>query len=57
VIGCEEIVSKLSDLLTLAKTMRARGLDPLGQIPMNFVFKGPPGKCKPSNPSWIPLTR
>jgi hypothetical protein len=57
VIGCEEIVSKLGDLLKLAKTMRARGLDPLGQIPMNFVFKGPPGKCNTYNPSWIPLTR
>jgi hypothetical protein len=44
VIGCEDIVTKLSDLLTVAKTMRARGLDPRTQIPMNFVFKGPPGK-------------
>lgn len=27
--------------------MRAQGLDPGGQIPMNFVFKGPLGKRSP----------
>jgi len=48
VIGCEDIVAKLGDLLTVATTMRARGLDPRTQMPMNFVFKGPPGKKSPS---------
>jgi len=50
VIGCEDIVTKLGDLLTVARTMRARGLDPRTQMPMNFVFKGPSGK----NSSCIP---
>lgn len=44
VIGCEDIVKKLSGFLKVARSMRARGLDPQGKIPMNFVFKGPPGK-------------
>jgi len=24
--------------------MKAQGLDPRGQIPMNFIFKGSPGE-------------
>lgn len=44
VIGCEDIISKLNGFLQVAKGMRAQGLDPRGQIPMNFIFKGPPGK-------------
>jgi len=44
VIGCEDIIKKLDGYLKVAKGMRAQGLDPKGQIPMNFIFKGPPGK-------------
>jgi hypothetical protein len=44
VIGCEDIIKKLDGFLKVAKGMRAQGLDPRGQIPMNFIFKGPPGK-------------
>lgn len=44
VIGCEGIVAKLEGYLKVAKGMRAHGRDPRGQIPMNFIFKGPPGK-------------
>jgi hypothetical protein len=44
VIGCESIVNKLDGYLKVAKGMRAQGLEPRGQIPMNFIFKGPPGK-------------
>lgn len=43
VIGCEGIISKLDGFLKVAKGMRAQGLEPRGQIPMNFIFKGPPG--------------
>ncbi len=43
VIGSEEIVRKLQGFLKVASGMRAQGLDPRGQIPMNFIFKGPPG--------------
>lgn len=43
VIGCEGIVAKLDGFLKVAKGMRAQGLEPRGQIPMNFIFKGPPG--------------
>jgi hypothetical protein len=44
VVGCESIIEKLDGYLRVAKGMRAAGLDPTGQIPMNFIFKGPPGK-------------
>lgn len=43
VIGCEGIIAKLDGFLKVAKGMRAQGLEPRGQIPMNFIFKGPPG--------------
>lgn len=43
VIGCEGIIGKLDGFLKVAKGMRAQGLEPRGQIPMNFIFKGPPG--------------
>jgi len=43
VVGCEEIITKLDGFLRVAKGMRAQGIDPRGQIPMNFIFKGPPG--------------
>jgi hypothetical protein len=47
VIGCESIIDKLDGYLKVAKGMRAQGLDPREQIPMNFIFKGPPGKIIP----------
>ncbi|EKD17579.1 NFX1-type zinc finger-containing protein 1 [Drepanopeziza brunnea f. sp. 'multigermtubi' MB_m1] len=46
VIGCDEIIAKLDGFLQVAKGMRAQNLDPRGQIPMNFLFKGPPGTGK-----------
>jgi hypothetical protein len=45
VIGCEDIVNKLQGFLDVASSMRSRGLDPKDEIPMNFIFKGPPGIC------------
>jgi hypothetical protein len=44
VIGCDEIIKKLDGFVKVARGMRAQGLEPRGQIPMNFIFKGPPGK-------------
>ncbi|KAI9775253.1 MAG: hypothetical protein M1835_005878 [Candelina submexicana] len=46
VIGCEGIIEKLDGFLKVAKGMRTQGLDPRGQIPMNFIFKGPSGTGK-----------
>ncbi len=51
VIGCEGIIAKLDGFLKVAKAMRAQGmraqdLEPRGQIPMNFIFKGPSGNRK-----------
>ena len=43
VIGCEGIIAKLEGFLKVAKGMRAQGIEPRGEIPMNFIFKGPPG--------------
>ncbi|TVY43119.1 NFX1-type zinc finger-containing protein [Lachnellula subtilissima] len=48
VIGCHDIVSKLDGYIKTANGMRAQDLDPRGQIPMNFIFKGPPGTGKTS---------
>ena len=44
VVGCEEVIQKLRDYQSIARTMKARGVDPRNKIPMNFIFKGPPGR-------------
>ena len=44
VIGSEEIVNRLGGYQQIFAAMKARGLDPLEQIPTNFIFRGPPGK-------------
>lgn len=44
VIGCENIVSRLGKYQQMARTAKARGLDPREYVPTNFVFKGPPGQ-------------
>lgn len=43
VVGCDEIIAKLAGYQQIVQGMKARDLDPRGQIPMNFLFKGPPG--------------
>ncbi|RDL34326.1 NFX1-type zinc finger-containing protein 1 [Venustampulla echinocandica] len=48
VVGCEGIIKTLDKFLKVAKGMRAQGLNPRDQIPMNFIFKGPPGTGKTS---------
>lgn len=45
VMGCDSIVAKLDGYLKVAKGMKKLGKDPRSQIPMNFIFKGPPGTC------------
>lgn len=44
VVGCEDIITKLGDYQNIAHTMKSRGMDPRNKIPMNFIFKGPPGE-------------
>ncbi|CCM06492.1 uncharacterized protein FIBRA_08761 [Fibroporia radiculosa] len=46
VVGCDNIVTKLSGYQETARKMKARDMDPRGQIPTNFVMKGPPGTGK-----------
>jgi hypothetical protein len=43
VVGCEDIISSLSDYQNMAQSARARGRDPRDLVPTNFIFKGPPG--------------
>ncbi|CAK5268430.1 unnamed protein product [Mycena citricolor] len=46
IVGCEEIVSKLSRLQTIAENGRRYGKDARDIIPTAWVFKGPPGTGK-----------
>lgn len=44
IVGCEDLITSLEKYRLIATNMKARGLDPQGQVPFNFIFKGPPGK-------------
>ncbi len=44
VVGCEEIVRKLSSFQRIAVTGHKRGEDIGDLVPTTFVFKGPPGR-------------
>ena len=44
VVGCGDIVQRLSNYQQLAAVCKARDMDPREQIPTNFVFTGPPGQ-------------
>ena len=44
VVGCENIIAKLSGYQQIAQGMKSKGLDPRGMVPTNFLFKGPPGR-------------
>ncbi|KAL0570783.1 hypothetical protein V5O48_011177 [Marasmius crinis-equi] len=46
VVGCEDIVRRLGDYQKVAAQMKARNMDARQHIPMNFIFKGPPGTGK-----------
>ena len=43
VVGCEDIVTRLSNYQQIARVMKSRDLDSRDQIPTTFVFRGPPG--------------
>ena len=45
VVGCEDVVRKLGEYQQVATALKARNIDARGEVPMNFVFKGPPGTC------------
>ena len=47
VVGCEDVIAKLRGYQQIAQGMKAQGLDPRGEIPTNFLFKGPPGTLSP----------
>ena len=44
IVGCGDIVQQLSNYQQIAAVCKARGMDPREEIPMNFVFTGPPGE-------------
>jgi hypothetical protein len=44
IVGCEKLIKKFESYQRIAASMRARNMDPREQIPLNFIFKGPPGK-------------
>uniref|UniRef100_D8QIN5 AAA+ ATPase domain-containing protein n=1 Tax=Schizophyllum commune (strain H4-8 / FGSC 9210) TaxID=578458 RepID=D8QIN5_SCHCM len=46
IIGCDHIVKKIRDYQNIAQVRKAQNKDPKEVIPMNFVFKGPPGTGK-----------
>lgn len=45
VVGCESIMARLEGYQLTTQAMSTRGLGLSGQIPTNFLFKGPPGRC------------
>ena len=44
VVGCDEVVEKLGGYQQIVQNMKARNRPSRGMIPMNFLFKGPPGE-------------
>ncbi|KAJ7494734.1 P-loop containing nucleoside triphosphate hydrolase protein [Mycena galericulata] len=46
IVGCNHIMEKLGDYQQIAVVTKERKMDPRLLIPMNFVFKGPPGTGK-----------
>lgn len=50
-VGCENIISKLEGYQQMVKNLTKLNMDPLQQVPFNFVFRGPPGKRSNSNRS------
>ena len=43
IVGCGDIVQRLSNYQQIAAVCKARDMDPREDIPTNFVFTGPPG--------------
>ncbi|KAJ7650276.1 P-loop containing nucleoside triphosphate hydrolase protein [Roridomyces roridus] len=46
IVGCDHIKEKLGNYQRIAVVAKERDMDPRQLIPMNFVFKGPPGTGK-----------
>jgi hypothetical protein len=44
IVGCEKLVEVLEKYQRIAKNLNVLGKDPRTQVPMAFLFKGPPGK-------------
>jgi len=51
ILGCNKLVEKLQSYQRIATSMRERGKDPREYIPLNFIFKGPPGEYPASSVS------
>lgn len=43
VVGCQALVSTLEGYQQLVRSLKRLNMDPRGQVPFNFVFRGPPG--------------
>lgn len=56
-IGCEAIVNTLQGYSRIAENLKAKNLNPLEGIPTNFVFKGPPGRCRERDDRMQSLTK
>ena len=46
IVGCENLIKQFHGYQTTAANMKALGMDPREQLPINFLFKGPPGTGK-----------
>lgn len=44
VVGCDDIISKLTKYQRLVRRLRKLEMDPRDVVPFNFLFRGPPGK-------------
>ena len=49
VVGCEEIVSQLEGYQHIARTPKPLSMNPKDHLPINFLFRGPPGKTYQSH--------
>ncbi|KAG7148715.1 NFX1-type zinc finger-containing protein 1 like [Verticillium longisporum] len=47
-VGCEKIIAILQGYQDIVRTSKRLGMDPKGQVPFNFLFRGPPGTGKTS---------
>ncbi|KAA8895568.1 P-loop containing nucleoside triphosphate hydrolase protein [Sphaerosporella brunnea] len=56
-----KIIDKLEDYLRIAHSAKRGNMDPRLVVPTNFVFKGPPGQCRPlsnfkkTKPAFTPI--
>ena len=45
VIGSERLIAQFQSYQTIAANAKALDMDPKEELPFNFLFRGPPGKC------------